>query len=282
MGSFGGYGPTQALPQGQGVMSYFQDPDVFQGILTVNQTSGSSIMVQPFMLPMPVSMSYIRFLASYNDSAVGTAGTTSANTTFTCAAYTTVGIVMYTAGVGANSRSLQSIGSTSIGITGLTQYSAGAIGSQYTMTVIKTYPDIGGTASYSTSYAVSSGSIVISSNSNTLFTGPRFLDVAWATSFSQGNYWMGFGASVSTASQTSNISFCGTALMPMSLYACSQSNLSVGRLGVATSASDNQLMLGNGVFTTNSSAFTTASIGIAQVSQVASNPGLFFQFIRQA
>jgi hypothetical protein len=288
--SVGAYITTAALSnvtQSFGTASYYCNIDNYNGMVTgasaVTQTSGSSIFVQPFMLPQAISLSYVRFLASFNDTAVGTAGTTQDNTTYSAANYTTYALVVYSQGAGASSRSIQSIGSTSVGMTGVTIYSGGTAGSRYSITVQKTYPDAGATTNvYTSSYAVSSASIVISSGSNTLFTGPRYLDLAWATSFSAGNYWIGLGASRSSASNSANISFAGTAILPISIAGISQSNVSFGRLGNATSASDHQLQIGLGVWTTNASGFSTASIGIGEVSQVASNPQVPFQMVRQA
>src|SRR6185295_13508301 len=127
----------------------------------------------------------------------------------------------------ASSRSIQSLTSTSVGITGRTIFSMGNGGgaSSYTITIQKTYPNTGAVnVNYTTSYNVNSASIVISSNSNTLFTGPQFIDIPFASSLTPGNYWMGIGASVSSASNSSNISFAGTAAMAISLAAVSQSN----------------------------------------------------------
>jgi hypothetical protein len=269
------------------VKSYFRFLENWAGMATgasaITQTSGSSIFVQPFWLPYPVSASYLRMLASFNDNASGTGGTTSANTTFSVERYTTIAAVVYTQGVGLNSLSLRSIYSTSAGITGRTIYSAGAQGSQYTMTLQKTYPATGASGNqYTTSYAVSSGSIVLSSQSNTLFTGPRFLDIPFETSLGVGPYWLGIGASTSSASNSSNISAFGTASMGISLAGVSQSNVSVGILGAVTSASNHQLARGLGAFTTNASIISTNSIGIGQISQMASNRQLIFELIREA
>lgn len=270
-----------------GTASYYANIDNYNGMVTgasaIAQTSGSSIFVQPFQLPQAISLSYVRLLASFNDTAVGTAGTTSNDQTFSCERYTTFGLVVYTQGTGASSLSIRSYANTTVGLTGRTIYGGGTNGSRYTVTLQKTYPATGAVNNqYTTSYAVSSASIVISSNSNTLFTGPRFLDLAWATSFSAGNYWLGLGASTSSNTNSSHISFAGTAAMPISIAGVSQSNVSVGILGAATAASNYQLQPGLGVWTTDSSGFSTASMALANISQVASNPAIPFQFIRQA
>ena len=279
-------GPAAGGTVAYTTLSYFQNVPNMVGMVTgasaITQTSGSSIFMQPFQLQAPVSVAYLRLLGSFNDAGSGTAGTTSANTSYSCERYTTIAAVLYSQGVGGNSRSLQSISSTSVGFTNRTQYTAGANGSQYTINMSRTYPAQGLQSNWNSTFAVSSGSIVISSNSNTLFTGPRFIDIPWAIGVNPGNYALGIGASTGSASNSSNISFCGTIPMAISLAGVSQTAVSVGILGVATNASDQQLQPGLGVFTTNASLFSTGSVGFAQISQVVSNPILPFQFIRQA
>ena len=268
-----------------GVESYWCNADIdllATGASAITQSSGSSMFVQPFFLPYDMSIGFVRFLASFNDTAVGTGGTTAANSTFSAAIYTTIAVALYSQGSGANSRSIQYMGSTSNGITGSTQYGAAAQGSRYTVTVAKSYPVAGTTSQWTSSYAVSSGSIVISSNSNTLFTGPRYLDINFATSIAAGNYWLAIGASSAAASQSTYIGFATTAIMPISLCAITSPALSWGVVGAATSASDHQLFAAQGVWTTNSSIISTSSIGMANVSQVASNPTLPFYLIRSA
>jgi len=190
--------------------------------------------------------------------------------------------VIYTQGTGANSRSLQYLTSGGAFWTGQTNCGAGAQSSRYTVTVQKIYQVMGLQSTYTSSYAVSSASIVVSSNSNTLFTGPRYLDIPFAQSLSPGNYWLGIGMTTSSSSQSGNISFAGTAGMAVSLNGVSQTNLSFGLVGAVTSASDHQLQIGLGVWTTNSAILSTNSIAISQISQVASNLQLPFQLIRQA
>jgi hypothetical protein len=70
--------------------------------------------------------------------------------------------------------------------------------------------------------------------------------------------------------------------MGISLAGVSQSNVSVGILGAVTSASNHQLARGLGAFTTNASIISTNSIGIGQISQMASNRQLIFELIREA
>jgi hypothetical protein len=269
---------TAALSSQIPTLSYFANN--FFGTQTRNNSSGSSLIVCPITLPYYVSASYIRYILSQNATAVGTGGTTSANTSYSCEIYTTWGLGLYTNGVGASSRSLQQVSSTSVGMTGRTIYTAGAQGSQYTMTLQHTFPRLGFTTnSYSTSYAVSSGSIVLSSNSNTLFTGNAYLDIPWNSSMSPGIYWLAIGASTSSNSNSSNISFLGTGNIGVSLVGSSQGSTH-HLMGAASSASDNQYMPGLGVFTTNVFLISTASIGLNSISATAGF-GPAIQMIRQ-
>lgn len=238
----------------------------------ITNIGSSSIILAPMSLPVNASASYIRFLLGWNDSVQATAGTTANNSTYSCDRYTTFAAIIYTNTTGANSRSLQYLTSFSAGMTGRTIYGGGTNGSAYTISLQKSYPITGGTSSYTTSYAVSSASIVISSNSNTLFTGPRFLDIPAAFSLSSGVYWFGFGFSTNSATNSANISFCTANAIALALGVVTQgTNLSVGVLGAASSASDNQLEPGLGVWTTNSVILSTSSIAISQVSQGVSN-----------
>ena len=275
-------GAGAASPQ-----SYYLNIDNYQGMATgasaISQVSGSSIWVQPFIVRNDVSASYLRLLGSFNDTAVGTAGTTSANSTYSVQRYSTFAVVVYSQGVGASSRSIQYMTSGSAGITGETKVGAGVQGSRYTVSLAKTYPSTGVTDNqYTTSYPVSSASFVISSNSNTLFTGPHYLDVPLAISLSAGNYWLGLGASTNSASQSANISFAGTAGMAFSMVGVSQTALTFAPFGAASAASDQQLQVGLGAWSTNALVMSTSSIALSNISQVASNPQLPFQLIRQA
>jgi hypothetical protein len=253
------------------------------GASGITQSSGQAIYVQPFTLPQNLSANYLRFFISMVDNAQGTAGTPAANATFSCDNYTTWAIVLYSQGVGASSRSLQSMSSTSAGMTGRTIFQAGAQSSQYTITLQKTYPGLGFTTnSYTTSYAVSSGSIVISSNSNTLFTGARYLDIPWLSSIPWGNYWLGIGGSSSSNTNSSNISFCGVNTIANTLNAITQTALTFAPVGVVSSLFGNQVTFGHGAYSTNASTISFASIDMNSVSIKASLPIVPFQFIRQA
>lgn len=275
-------GSTISIGASLPLLSFYANLPVIQTGTAITATSGSSIYVVPFVLPQNISVGWVRLFGNFSDSAVGTGGTTSANQTFSVARYTTVGLVFYTQGVGASSLSLQSFTSTSGGITGMTQYRAAAQGSQYTISLAKTYPASGGAdQNYATSYAVSSGSIVVSSNSNTLFTGNRFLDLSFQKSLSAGNYWLGIGASTSSLSNSSHISFAGTCAMALSLLGVSQTDTVWGILGIATNVSQNQLQPGLGLWTTNASGWSKDSIGIASISQVVSNLLPAFQLVRR-
>jgi hypothetical protein len=260
--------------------SYFENmPILFPGSTTMT-VSGSSLRVQPFMLPYAVSMSYVRFPVSVSH-VQSTAGTPVANTSFSARRGQTDCVVIYSQGVGASSRSIQYVASGSAVWTMATTVSAGTASSQYTVSYNITHPSSGSNNSnFVTNYGASSASIVLSSSLLTRFSGPRFLDVPLATVLGPGNYWIAIGRSTSTQSQSANISFATNASLGFSTVGVSQSALSWGPMGAVSSASDNQLQPGAGVWTTNAFQFSTSSIALSQVSNVASHPRFYFQFIR--
>lgn len=250
---------------------------------STRNASGSSILVMPFFLPYAVSMSHIRIPVSISAIAA-TAGTPVAAATFSARRGQTDCFVIYSQGVGASSRSIQSVCSGSAGWTLATNVGAGANSSQYTVSMSIVHPHSGfNSSTFTTSYAISSASIVVNTTlGQTRFTGARLVDIPIQTLLNPGNYWIAFGRSTSTASQSANISFATNASLGFSTIGVSQNALSWGIPGFATSASDNQPMLGQGIWTTNSFVSSTASMALSQISNVASNPALFFEMIRQA
>lgn len=270
------YAPPRAT------LSYYENMNRLDAASTTINNSGSSLWVQPFIMPQAISLSYIRVPVSM--SAITTAaGTPVVNSTFSGARGQTDYVVIYTQGVGASSRSIQYLTSGSAGWSFITNVGAGAQSSRYTVTLSVSYPLSGNNTNlYTTQWAVSSASINASSESYTLFTGPKMVDIPCAFSLSAGNYWIAFGRSTATSTQSANIGAVTNASIGFSTIGISQSNISWGVPGNATSASDNQLKPGLGIWTTNSLVGSTSSIALSQVSNVASNPVMAFSMIRQA
>lgn len=272
-------GTVTASVLGNAVVSYYENMPLQFPASTTMGVGVSTARVQPFVLPLRASVSFVRIPGSMSHVSTEVAGT-SADTTFTMNRSYTDAVVFYSQGVGASSMSLRSVTSSLASWVFQTRVGGGTDGSQYTVSYNVTYPTLGGSGAYTTSYGVSSASYKFQSESMTLFTGPRFFDIPCAVSLSPGNYWVAFGRSTNFASDAgpANLS---NASIGVSTIGVSQSNISWGYPGAATNNSI-QVQPGLGIFTTNSAFFSTASIGLAQVSAVVSNPAVVFQMINRA
>lgn len=272
-GSLTIYGSTN------GLMSFYENRPLQGGASALLGLSGSTIGVAPFILPHPISIGHLRLLMSISHVTTASAGTSN-NVTFSNRRFQSHGYVVYTQGVGASSRSIQSIFSTSTGWTMNTVILGGTNGSQYTVSYDLTYPNGGGgTSEFHTSYGVSSSAYNISSENLTAFTGIRFMDIPFATSLSAGAYWIGMGRSTTTS--TAGLSGPVNASFGFSNYLISQIAQSIGMLGSAT-VSTILARPFDGIWTTNAFNMTTASIAQSNMSAPANNPSLYFQMIRQA
>lgn len=269
----------RAVAQNNANLAYFENVGLLHPGSTTLANSVSSIHVVPFVLPQQMSALFVRVPVSMSHVSTQVAGT-SVNTSFTFNRSYAQAVVFYSQGSGASSLSLQSVTSSQATWVFQTSVTAGAVGSNYTVAYNITYPVLGASSQYTTSFAVTRSAYDISSESVTLFTGPRFLDIPFAASLTPGNYWAGFGMSTGAASNAgpANIS---NASVGFSTIGVSQSNISWGYPGAATNDSI-QVQPGMGRFTTNSSFISTASVGLANISAVVSNPKMYFQMIRRA
>ena len=271
---------VQTVAGALGTLSYYENlPYLPSGTSSIS-ASNSVIQVLPFILPMAVSASFIRMPVSMSFASTSVAGTT-ANSSFTQNMSYTVAAVIYTQGTGASSMSLMSSTSGLASFVFQTSVTMNANGSQYTAYTNVTYPALGGNANnYATNFAISNASLVASTGSMTLFTGPRYLDIPFNVSLSAGNYWLGIGGSTATASNAGP-SLVGASLAPISFWAVSQTNLSVGMMGSVTNVSV-QFQPGLGSFSTNAAQYSNAAIALTNVSSQVNGPKLYFQMIRRA
>lgn len=266
---------------GTGHLSYYENAPQFCPGSTSFSVISNTVRVQPFIIPENVSASILRVPISVSAVSTEVAGT-SVNTSFTFQRGQTDAYVVYTQGTGANSASLQYIYSNSGTWLGRTTWTAGANGSQFTVSWELTYPiaNFGTQSTDNSNYAVSSSAYNLSTGSHTRLTGPRFIDLPFATSLSAGNYWIGFGRSTSAASNAGPANLSNNSL-GISTLGVSQSNISWGYPGVATNDSI-QVQPGLGIYTNAAAIISTSSIGLAQISAVVSHPAMYFQLIRRA
>ena len=259
--------------------SYFQWPEENANSSAI-QVSGSSKYLLPFRVPWDLSVSYLRLPVTL--SAVGSvaATTTQVNQTVGLTISSTFQLAVYTLGVGANSRSLQSYFTTSNSWVQQATIRAGAVGSNWSSGHTISYPGEGGAATnFTLSAGATSASRTMQSSQLSNFTNLRFLDLPFATSFSAGCYWLAWNSS--TSMSTSVSAFMSTLRILGSNIIVSQPAQSINLLGVATNSS-NLYHMGLGNWSTNSIGTTTASIALSQLSRRATNPILNFQMIRQA
>lgn len=270
---------SAAAPGGAGSpKSYGIFPDQMVANSSAVQASGSSSMVMPVMIPYDMSISYLRLPVTL--SAIGSMASvaTAANATRGMTVSSTINVVFYTLGAGANSRSLQSVASGSASWVQQARVSAGAVGSNWTTGHTISFPREGGNTDFTLSAAATVTNVTMQSSQLSDFTNLRFLDIPFATSLSAGAYWMAYGSS--TTISTSGTANYSTLRILASNMAVTQPNQAIHLMGSATNSS-NALLVGLGSWSTNAIG-TTGSIGLANISSVANHPALWFQLIRQA
>jgi hypothetical protein len=263
-----------------GFQSFYENfsPVVNTQTLTVNSNSW---IVFPFVLPQAVQFNYMRFLLSQNVPASTTQGTT-ANTSLTASQGRSLYYVIYSQGTGGSSNSIQYLSSTSAGITNSYSCTFNANGSQYTNSFWHTFPGVSGTAiSKSTAHAMSVTNQNISFDYSSALTGPKVMDIPFAGSLSEGQYWLAIGES-----STSNTNVAAaTRLLSIdaadSYIVGSQANNAYGPMGVATAVSSGLAVHQAGSWTTNVQG-TTASIALTVISSSASHNKPYFQLWKRA
>lgn len=238
------------------------------------QALQSTFVVWPF-LAEEVSFDWLRFAKSVSMASTSFAST--ANTTFSFNQAETHRLVMYSRGTGASSQSLQSVMSTSASIGfSLNVYYGSATNTSQGHTMGITYPMSTGTSSFSTEYHTSNlSTFAISTGNNTRLTGMKMFDIAWASSLTNGEYFMAYN--VSTASTTQGTNLSGARLL-MSNIGMSMPNNTIGLFGEPNSNTI-QWQSGMGSFTTVGGA-TTGSMGFSNISSSASHVMPHMTFLR--
>lgn len=264
---------------GAAVKSYFQWPEISPNSSAV-QVSGSSKHVQPIRIPYDLSVSYLRMPLSLSAVGSNAATATAANQTVGMTLSSTFQLAFYSLGVGANSRSLQSYYTTSHSWIQRITIQAAGVGSNWSSGHTISFPmSSSASAAFTTSAGATSASRTMNSSVISNFTALRFLDLIMQTSFSAGAYWFCYNSSSSISTAISN--WLSTQRILASNFAVSQPPQSINLMNIATNSSI-LYHEGLGHWSTNSIGTTTASIALASLSRVSSNPVLNFQMIRQA
>jgi hypothetical protein len=208
------------------------------------------------MLPATVSIASMASIA------------TAANNTKSYTQAGTSNFVLYSRGVGASSQSLQYVASTQHTSQMTIAIGQNANGSQWTVTHAFSFPvSSTGQATFSTSYATTLSNVNVSTTHLTAISGAKKLGFPWATSLSNGQYWMMTG--MVTAATTNGSASLSNMRVTQSMYAASQVNLTWGEFGSANNSSI-QAQYGIGSYTKAASG-TTDSIGFTAISSSSSH-----------
>lgn len=266
------YGPAAG---GGNTCSFIAFPPTVGGTQTLSFAQSTSYAI-PFALVCNYSVGTLRAFVSGSMAASSTA-TTIGNTSFSMSAVTTHNLVLYSRGVGANSLSLQSIGSTGQTDQQLFTLSAAANSTQFSYSNRLTI----GTLSVTKDYSSSAASLNFHTSNLTDLSGAKLFDINFATSLTPGQYWLVYGRSTTSATQNAAISVATRMLVSHNTFlAVSQNTLALGVMGAATNSSVG-FTQGLGSFTTAGGG-STNSIPLANISTTASHNHLIFELVRIA
>lgn len=241
-------------------------------------TTGSVSYAVSFYLPNDMSISYIRMPVFISTGSTTLATLASATATASASVMSTYNAVVYSMGVGANSRSLQSVASGSVGFTWRNSISI-TNSTQYSITQQFSAHQFGVGTTITTQYSISNtnysfvSTLLHSQNSNV-----RFIDIPFATSLSAGPYWMIYGFSSSSASAgavAAGISACR--LFNSNHYMGSYNMPDQGFFGLTDRSSGGW---GGAAQFSTAGGGTTASLNRSALT--AHSNILYFQFVREA
>jgi hypothetical protein len=278
--SFGINSATITASYQEPLNSYYDNGLAYQGT-TAFTMGGSSNYVQPFLLPYPISASFIRIANSFAFGS--TTAATTANISLTLNNSQSVWVNIYSKGVGANASSLQYITRGSVSFVHQVQVSIGAASNNQTIYHNITYPSVRGAAqaNFATNYNVNSSNFNISTTHLTSFNGSRWLDIPFAASLPAGNYWMAIAQSTATAT-TGGVAAMTNVTARNTFVAISQVNANIAQMGVSSNMSTAGMRNGLGYWSTNAIGSSSSSLGLTGISSVANQPLLPFQIIREA
>lgn len=245
------------------------------GAISTQFGNGSSF-IAPVVIPANLSAGFLRLIATGSGGVAAsnsTLGTATTATTITGEIRSTFAVGLFVQNTGASSLSLTRAASATGGSTIAWALNANSNGSEYTVTAAATYPLLMGTSSFSASYASTRTRYDFATSVFSNFTGLVALDLPFAVSAAQSNYWLAVGASSATS---------GTNLPRVSFNPFVSLGVTdpLANMGQAT-ATSNALKLGQGSFTSNAAGIP-AALALNAISSHASNAVLPFQMIRLA
>ena len=258
-------------------LSSYENMGAFVSQITMTVDGASISNAVAFLVPYPMSVSYLRLPVSMTTNST-TRATTAASMSASCAIYSTWNAVIYSMGAGANSMSLTSVASGSVGFTNMNSISVLANGTQYSVSQYFSAAALGAGTTRTTQYSISNTNYSFTTNQiATEWSGQRFLDINFANTLSAGAYWLLFGYSSSSATNSTGMSAMTNCNIKYSNhYGASQPNLAFGIMGSTNMTSGGNL--GAGSFSTVGGG-TTAALPLSAISSLASNVRPYFQLL---
>jgi hypothetical protein len=245
---------------------------------TLGGTSVSAAVA--FQLPQPLSASFLRMPVQMTTNST-TLATTAATMNASVQFLSTWNAVIYSLGTGASSQSLISVASGSAGFTFMNSISVDPTGTQYSVTQGFSAQAQGGGTTRTTQYSISNTNYSFTTNQiATEWSGGRFLDIPLANTFSAGPYWLVFGYSSSTNTNSTGVSAASNCNVRYSNHwGAIQPNVAFGVMGSTNITSGN---MGAGSFSTAAGGGTTSAFPYSAISSSASYLRPYFQLLRSA
>lgn len=216
---------------------------------------GNSGYIVPMDIPCYLTASFLQFLVT--NSIASTSYASTANTTFSYNQQHGLWFVLYTKGTGASSDSLFSITSTSISERfSYNAFYGSASNTQQGYSFGITWYNSAGSQTASTNFTTSNLSTgAISTNVLSNFSGVKFYQIPWGTSFTPGQYYLAFHISSSSTTQGINLS---GARMNSSTMAATQVNSALQ--GYFGSASNTRIKVRPFLGSVSTAGSTTVSV----------------------
>jgi hypothetical protein len=279
--SFGLAGSTitaTAAAGGGDIQSYFEHIPAIQGTST-SAFGTNANLVQPFVLPYNVSVSYIRLPINFSFASSTFAST--ANTSIVYNQSMTYFANIYSAGSGASSKSIRQLAQASVSLLYQASATEGANSNQQTNNFVFSYFTEGITTATAATTITAPASSVFNFTTNVLsvVSGIRMIDIPFATSLAAGEYWIAFQRS--SAFTSTGLAAVSNVSLNNQFGYVSQAN--INGFGFATNNSTGfQMQPGVGTWSATNQGGTTNSIAFSGISSVSGNPRTPFQFIRFA
>ena len=262
-------------------ISFYENMEGMAGSATQTFNAASVSYAVAFNMPQPVSASFLRIPALLTTNSTTIATMASATASASGEIYSTWNAVIYSLGVGGNSKSLQSVVSGSAGFTFRNSISI-TNSTQYSITQGFSAQALGAGTTRTTQYSISNTNYSFTTDQiATEWSSNRMIDIPFANSLTPGAYWGIFGLSTSSASAgaagLAALTNCNVRYS--NHYGISQMDLTFGIMGSTNRTSGG--LLGAGSFSTAGGG-TTNSIPVSAISSNASNARMYFQLHRSA